>query len=135
MADYVAFGRLNSEGLLASVEKISSTGVRYKPEQRLYKSARQRARSLGIRMSVTAEDIRRSIPNNWCCPITGLMFKNTGVLSDSSMTLDRINPSQGYVPENIAVISALANKIKQNCTDPIVFERLADYVERYQRGI
>jgi hypothetical protein len=35
-----------------------------------------------------------------------------------------------YVPGNIAVISHLANTIKQNCTNPEVFSRLADYVEK-----
>jgi hypothetical protein len=46
------------------------------------------------------------------------------------MSLDRIKPELGYVLGNIAIISHLANTIKQNCTDPEVFRRLADYVEQ-----
>jgi hypothetical protein len=45
------------------------------------------------------------------------------------MSLDRIDPVLGYVQGNIAVISHLANTLKNNCTDPQVFRRIAEYLE------
>jgi hypothetical protein len=45
------------------------------------------------------------------------------------MTLDRIIPDLGYIRGNIAVISHRANTMKQTCTNPVVFMKLADYIE------
>lgn len=42
-------------------------------------------------------------------------FKAKGV-SDHSMSIDRINPLKGYVPGNVWLISAKANRIKNNAT-------------------
>ena len=71
------------------------------------------------------------VPTDGRCPITREPFvRGEGKVGPRSMTLDRIIPELGYVAGNIAVISHLANTIKQNCTDPSIFRRLADYMER-----
>jgi hypothetical protein len=100
------------------------------PEILLLKCAKQRARKENLPWGITAEDIRKVIPLDGCCPITLVPFKR-GVrkVGPTSMTLDRIIPALGYVPGNIAVISHLANTIKQDCTDPEVFIRLANYLK------
>lgn len=103
---------------------------RCRPEVRLYKSAQQRARDRGIPFSITVEDVRLRIPLDGCCPITRENFEQgTHKAGPRSMSLDRINPTLGYTPKNIAVISHLANTIKQNITDPDVFRRVAKYLE------
>jgi hypothetical protein len=101
------------------------------PEILLLKCAKQRARKDGLPFTITAEDIRQLMPVDGCCPITRVPFKRgIGKVGPQSMTLDKIEPAKGYVPGNIAVISHLANTIKQNCTDPQIFLRLAAYLER-----
>jgi hypothetical protein len=118
--------------------KVNSQQVRTKekdyytshPEILLFKGAKQRARKDKLPFTITAKDILDLIPSDGLCPITKLPFKRgEGKVGQQSMTLDRIEPSRGYVPGNIAVISHLANTIKQDCTDPELFRRMASYLE------
>ena len=72
--------------------------------------AKQRAKKKGVPFNLTEKDIRIGKR----CPVLGVPFvrgKNKRPI-DTSPTLDRINPNRGYVPGNVIVISALANRIK-----------------------
>lgn len=44
------------------------------------------------------------------------MKRSAIVASDASPTLDRIHPDIGYVPGNVMVISAKANRMKNNAS-------------------
>lgn len=100
------------------------------PETLMYKNAKKRAKSSGLPFSITLKDILACVPLDGCCPITQLPFeRGVGKVGPQSMTLDRVIPSLGYTPANIRVISHLANTIKQNCTDPEIFRRVATYLE------
>lgn len=100
------------------------------PEILLFKGARVRAKRWGLPFNITAADVKACIPKDGRCPITSEPFeRGVGKVGPRSMTLDRVEPSRGYVRGNISVISHLANTIKQNCTDPNVFRRIADYIE------
>lgn len=129
---------LNKESILSSRDREL---LRFKekdrytkhPEKLLRTLAKQRAKRYGVPFSITSEYIKSCIPADGCCPITGQPFeRGVGKVGPRSMTLDRIFPELGYVPGNIAVISHLANSIKQNCTDPEVFRRVARYLEYHQ---
>lgn len=75
---------------------------------------------------ITLGDVLSVVPSDGVCPITKLHFVvGTGKVGPASMTLDRINPDLGYVPGNVAVISFLANTMKNNCRDPEPFRRWA----------
>lgn len=51
------------------------------------------------------------------CPVLGIpIFSGRGKQIDNSPNLDRIVPEKGYVPGNVRVISAKANRIKSNAT-------------------
>jgi hypothetical protein len=105
-----------------------------RPERRMAKWARERAKRHGVPFAIKAKDIRACFPKDGYCPITRLPFeRGEGKCGPQSMSLDRIIPELGYVPGNIAVISHLANAIKQNCTDPEIFRRIADYLEEAQK--
>ena len=56
-----------------------------------------------------------------------------GAQNPAMPSIDRIIPSLGYVPGNVAVISLAANRIKSDCTDPAVFRRVADWLEEQIR--
>ena len=82
-----------------------------KPPVYLLNRARTRAKSLGLAFAITLDDI--VIPEY--CPILGIKLAYGGIKErDSSPSLDKIIPELGYVPGNIAVISHLANRIKNS---------------------
>ena len=72
-------------------------------------SAKNRCKNKGIEFNITKDEIAR----RETCPISGVIlnFSSTKI-SDESPTLDRIDPSKGYVPGNVWVISYRANRIK-----------------------
>lgn len=85
------------------------------PKRELYRNAKNRAKKKGIEFNLQISDI--NIPEY--CPYLHIKLIS-GTYSDrkygNSPTLDRINPSLGYIPSNIEVISDLANRMKQNST-------------------
>lgn len=138
VAEYVELANVSQSSVLkflsdaVVVRSYYPTNYYYakRPEKRMVKGARDRAKKCSIPFAIKAKDIRACFPEDGCCPITRLPFeRGEGKCGPQSMTLDRIIPELGYVPGNIAVISLLANAIKQNCTDPEVFRRIADYLE------
>jgi hypothetical protein len=88
-------------------------GFEKKLRSLLYK-ARQRAKQKGIEFSVSAKDFKHTTH----CPLlkTELCFTNSRHDKGSSPSIDRIDPSKGYVPGNVWIISARANQIKNNAT-------------------
>lgn len=75
--------------------------------------ARARAKKYGVPCIVTKAYIAAITPNS--CPIFGQEFVWFGQkLGPFSPSLDRIDPSKGYVPGNVAVISQRANAIKSD---------------------
>lgn len=84
--------------------------------QRLYNlwnNCRYRARKGNFECTITIKDI--TIPDR--CPILGIRleqgFENS---RDTSPSIDRIELDKGYTPDNIQVISNLANRMKNNAT-------------------
>lgn len=82
------------------------------PQRYLWREARQRAKRSGVAFTLQPEHIQ--IPDR--CPVLGipLFFGERG--NPNSPSLDRVNATVGYVPENVRVISFRANTIKHNAT-------------------
>jgi hypothetical protein len=78
--------------------------------RRLLNNAKARANKKGIEFSITKDDI--IIPK--ICPY----LKTEFIFGDynTSMSLDRIDPKIGYTRDNIQVISAKANRMKNTAT-------------------
>ena len=75
--------------------------------------ARKLAKQQNIPCTINKEDI--FIPD--FCPALGIpLFYGNGKMTDNSPSIDRINPSLGYVAGNIEVISVKANRIKNNAS-------------------
>lgn len=64
-------------------------------------------------VSLIREDIIRVWPSDNRCPIMGTPFSIGGDLTNSP-SLDRIDSSKGYTPDNIQVISYMANNMKSS---------------------
>lgn len=82
--------------------------------------ARQRARDKNLPFDIDHEYIRSIVPSH--CPVFGTKLEWSCRRSDvnralpNSPSLDRIDPSRGYVKGNVWIISNKANTIKSNAS-------------------
>lgn len=77
------------------------------PESQLLRSARNRAKSKNMECTITQNDIH--IPK--LCPVFQVpLVKGT----EYAPSLDRIDNTKGYTPENVVVVSRKANVMKNN---------------------
>ena len=89
-------------------------------------AAKKRAKEKGIEFSITRDDL--TVPE--FCPILGIRIEaNERRWQDSSPSIDRIVPERGYVKENVQIISARANRIKNDATVDEL-ERIAAYLRK-----
>jgi hypothetical protein len=79
-------------------------------------NGKQRAAKRGVPFALAKDYLKTLMVDT--CPALGcqLVYRNPGAPAWNSATVDRIIPSEGYVPGNVVVISHLANAIKQNAT-------------------
>lgn len=83
------------------------------PDMQLWCSAKYRAKKFCIEFNIERSDI--IIPDK--CPILGIpLILGVGKQTNNSPTLDRIDPTKGYVKDNVRVISHRANHKKQDNT-------------------
>lgn len=81
------------------------------PHHFMWWSAKSRARKKNIDFTIKKEDI--IVPK--LCPVLGIPIDYAyGKIRWDSPTLDRINITKGYTPDNIAVISWKANSLKRD---------------------
>jgi hypothetical protein len=97
-------------------------------KQQLYRSAKKRALQKGLEFNIELRDIH--IPKK--CPILKVPLICSTRYSPS---IDRIYPNKGYIKDNIAVISTLANSMKANATprELLIFAKnIKKYMDLYQ---
>lgn len=86
------------------------------PRKRLLQRAQYRATRTQREFNLTLDDIPE-IPTH--CPVLGIELKTrngrSGLYPDS-ISLNRIDPSRGYVKGNIEIISQRANHLLSNAT-------------------
>jgi len=122
-AKYAALSRQNNERYVAKHGVSKGTKFyrelsRKNPALRLWKSAAYRARKTGLPFDITVEDIL--VPSH--CPVFGV--KLVAEIGDQghrgptlySPSLDRHDPSLGYVKGNVVVMSHRANLLKSNAS-------------------
>ncbi len=92
----------------------------------MLESCRYRAQKRGLEFDLKVSDIE--IPA--FCPVMGIpLMPSPATPTDNSPSLDRIDNTRGYVKDNVAVISFLANRLKSSLTLPQLHALVA-YVER-----
>lgn len=95
------------------VRKKKRQAIRNNPVSYMLWQVKTRAKKKGIPFDLSHDDIK--IPER--CPILGMILKISNEHSSgNSPSVDRIDPTQGYVRGNIQVISHKANTIKNNAT-------------------
>jgi hypothetical protein len=86
-------------------------------------AARARARKDNLPFSITIDDV--VIPTH--CPVLGIpIIVESGRASWNSPSIDKVVPSNGYVPSNIIVVSRRANLLKNDAT-PEELRKVADF--------
>ncbi len=99
----------------------------FSTEQRLLTAAKHRARRDNLPLTITLADI--VVPER--CPVFHTRLVRGGRFTEDpnedAATLDKIVPSLGYVPGNIAVISHRANRVK-SCATLSELRKLADWI-------
>lgn len=78
-------------------------------EVKLYHAAKRRAKRKGLDFNIEVSDI--IIPNK--CPVLGVELKPK---TEHAPSLDRIDPTKGYIKGNVQVISKKVNALKKNLT-------------------
>jgi hypothetical protein len=78
----------------------------------IYKSAKSRAKEKGLEFDIEVSDI--IIPE--FCPILGIPLISSDKITPNTPSIDRRDPTKGYIKGNIAVISQKANRKKSNLT-------------------
>ena len=86
----------------------------------MVRSARSRAKKKNLPFDIDRDYIRSIVPSH--CPIFGMPLEwsirraNKAAPLPNSPSLDRIDPSKGYVKGNVWIISYRANQIKSNAS-------------------
>lgn len=100
-------------------ERLKENNLRYRqahPDLCLLRAAKNRAQKYNILCTITVDDIKIPVT----CPILKMpLVSKHGSYGghDASPSLDRINPTLGYIPGNVWVISQKANAMKSNATE------------------
>lgn len=97
---------------------------RENPHKRLVQCAKVRAKRRGLEFTLTFDDV--VIPET--CPILGIKLQPSinKRMQDTSPSIDRIDSSKGYTPDNIVVVSWRANRLKSNAT-PKELQLICDF--------
>lgn len=99
------------------------------PVKRLLALTKYRAKRRGIPFDLDEKDVE--IPP--LCPVLGIpLYRNIGERAQgpNSPTVDRINPSLGYVRGNVQIISSRANQIKSDAS-PEELLRVATFMQEH----
>ena len=92
-------------------------------EYHLWKHAKYRAEKKGLEFSLILEDLK--IPEH--CPVLGIpLSKGEGTVHDGSPTIDRVDNTKGYTPDNTEIISYRANSLKGSAS-PKEIKMLFEY--------
>lgn len=110
---------MSYRGELDRWAKIVKKDRRHNPRRWIYHRAKQRAKLMGIRFTITQSDIP-AIPT-FCPVLPWIRIRHrTGMGRKAQRTnapsIDRIDWRRGYVPGNVRIISFRANMLKNTGT-------------------
>lgn len=96
------------------------------PHKILFNDVRRRAARSGLEFSLALDSF--VIPE--FCPVLGIPLSfGVGAAHEGSPSVDRIDPSKGYTPTNVRIISWRANRIKSDGTLEEL-RRIVEFLER-----
>lgn len=124
--EYLEFRRLSYQQNRKEILAKLAVKRKQNPVKYILKDAKRRAKQKNLEFSLSEKDI--SIPD--ICPISLIKLQlNDRSLRQNSPSLDRIDNSKGYTPDNVRIISNRANAIKRDATVDEI-ERLLKYMRK-----
>lgn len=104
---------------------------RLDPRIRLRGGAKGRAKKQGIYFNLKSYKDLPKVPK--LCPVFNEpLIVGSGVATDFSPSLDRIDNNRGYIKRNIQIISRKANQMKSNATLEDI-EKLYNYMKKIMK--
>lgn len=106
---------------IANKDKVTAMKDRWKeadPVRYILCAIKARCKRSGVEFRLTPSDIEMVTH----CPILGLKLnymskqEKRGLTHANTASIDRIDPTKGYIPGNVTVISWRANKLKSDIT-------------------
>ena len=97
------------------------------PHARLFLLAKRRAEQKNMEFTLTKEIVKAKFPKDNMCPVLKEPFKFEIENKHYNPTIDRIDNTKGYTPENTIIVSYRVNSIKRVCTDFSIFQKIADF--------
>ena len=84
--------------------------------ERMWSRIKSRAKRDGIVFDLTRNDIADlTIPIT--CPVLGIPLRQErGRQTDNSISIDRIDSTRGYTPDNVVIVSWKVNRLKSNAS-------------------
>ena len=135
MSEYRASKREHYKEYMAHRREVDNETIkanrrkhyRNHPESRMLMAAKQRAENQGLEFNLTIDDI--VIPDK--CPLLEVPFV-AGEKGNYEYTpsLDRIDPTKGYIKGNVWVITKRANTMKNSATREELL-KFADNIYKY----
>ena len=115
-------------------EHIAAVGAKRRLEKRaqiLVANARSRARSIGIPFDLDAyiEKIQHRLDLG-VCEVTGEPFDITPGRTFASPSIDRIDPSKGYIYSNIRVVLFMVNTALGNWGEDVLRQVMTNWLDR-----
>lgn len=102
--------------------------------EEMYKSALKRARDNKLPFDIDISYLKSIAKQT--CPIFGIQLNwgksSNGKVKHNSASLDKIIPEWGYIKGNVAIISHIANTIKQNVTYNDLY-KVADWLHDQEK--
>ena len=97
------------------------------PHARLFLLAKRRAEQKNMEFTLTKEIVKEKFPKDNLCPVLKEPFKFGIENQDYNPSIDRIDNTKGYTPENTIIVSYVVNSLKSNCTDFSIFQKIVDF--------
>jgi len=91
---------------------------------------KRKAKKKQLPFNLNSKDILEIIPNNFICPILNIQMELYSKDIMMSPSVDRIISQNGYVKNNIQIISNKANSIKNNATLEEL-KQIREYMKKY----
>lgn len=84
--------------------------------EKIWSRSKARAKLCGIPFTLTRDDISDlTIPIT--CPVLGIPLRQErGRQTDNSISIDRIDSTKGYTPDNVVIVSWKVNRLKSNAS-------------------
>jgi hypothetical protein len=125
MSDWVRIrkGRPQGAYIKGSVDRVNGRKATSSQFYRLWRNSYNRSRKLGFEFNLTIADIERVAQTH--CPFSGVELDySANAPIECRASIDRIDNTRGYTPDNIQIVSLIMNIRKKTGTNSDLIVKL-----------